>query len=82
MGTSGILADTVDGPVGVVHQFFKGGFIAVVEKVAWLLPPEYIARGISPGKTRIVLVSRKKVQEKAAVIKIPAMFLPQVEKST
>src|SRR5579872_3768198 len=69
----GIATHPVLVPLGVFHQGFERGRIALVrQQVAGSLPAEQVIGRCAPGRALIGLVTRQEVQKQAGVIEGPA----------
>ena len=61
-------------PRGVFHQLFESGDIAVLEKVAGLLPAKDVKGGITPRGAVVIHIALEEFEEVRGKIKFPRFF--------
>ena len=61
-------------PRSIFHQLFKGGYIAVLEKVAGLLPTKDVEGGVTPRSAVVIHIALKEFEEVGRKIKFPRFF--------
>src|SRR6266446_8105822 len=67
-----VIPGAVSVPVGIFHKLLEGLRIALAEQIAGPLPPEIVSCRVAPGRTAVLLIARKKVEEEAGLIERPA----------